>query len=212
VYPQAEHARLSAVLALHWGNERFARPELPFSSFVAGVALHDRGYGQLDADPIGEVGAVRWIAIQEAGFAPVGDDAVVDLVVAMHVHRLVAYGSDPAREAVTARMAAALADLRAGAGVAAEAATDADRITNLCDLVSFDFCEEAATSGSVAIAPAVGAEPVPVRYAVDGEGGVTLAPWPLGVPTLSDVVIGFHADGYPRRLTPVVAEFNLSPG
>jgi hypothetical protein len=212
VYPQAEHARLAAVLALHWGNPQFARPPLPFGSFVAGVALHDRGYGQLDADAIGEVDADRWITIQEAGFAPVDEDAVVDLVVAMHVHRLVSSTGDAARHAVAARMAEALPDLRASAGVDAPAATDADRITNLCDLVSFDFCEEDATSGSVAIAPATGAEPVPVHYAVDGHGGVTLAPWPLDVPTLGDVVIGFQSDGYPHTLAPVVTEFNLCPG
>lgn len=212
VYPQAEHARLAAVLALHWGNDQFARPELPFRSFVTGVALHDRGYGQLDNDAIGEVAGDRWIEIQEAGFAPAGEDAVVDLVVAMHVHRLVSYGGGDVREGVAAHMAEALPRLRVAAGVDEATAADADRITNLCDLVSFDFCEEEATSGSVAIVPAPGAEPVPVRYSVDGHGGVTLSPWPLTVPALSEVVVGFRSDGYPDALAPVVVEFTARPG
>ena len=80
VFPQAEHARLAGTIALAWGNDQFARPALPFDAFVRGVTLHDRGYGQLDADGIGEVPPDRWVAIQRASFAPRGEEPVVDLV------------------------------------------------------------------------------------------------------------------------------------
>ncbi len=181
VIPQAEHARLSALIALHWELP----PPLPFASFVAGVALHDRGYGELDDDAIGEVSTDRWLHIQRAGFAPRGEDAVVDLVVAMHVQRLVSGTDDPRREAVAAEMAAALPAIRAAAGVSAEDAAAADRVTHQCDLVSFDFCEQ--------------------------PGAMTLAPWPLCVAELRDVVRGFRRDGYPHTLEPVVLEFALRP-
>ena len=69
VFPQAEHARLAGAIALAWGNERFARPALPFDAFVRGVTLHDRGYGQLDADGMG-----RWRAI--AGSRSSGPDSL----------------------------------------------------------------------------------------------------------------------------------------
>src|SRR5207249_1188152 len=68
VFPQAEHAELAGDLALAWGNDEFDRPALPFDSFVRGVALHDRGYGELDTDEIGVVARGRWLKIQLAGF------------------------------------------------------------------------------------------------------------------------------------------------
>src|SRR2546423_10124254 len=85
VYPQAEPQRLAGVIAAAF------RPELvplPFDSWVRGVALHDRGYGELDADPLGEMPEERWLAIQTAGVEPNDRDPIVDLVVALHVQRL----------------------------------------------------------------------------------------------------------------------------
>jgi hypothetical protein len=68
VFPQADHARLAAAVALAWRD----RPPLPFDSFVRGVADHDRGYGEHDSDEIGAVESERWVAIQRAGFEPRG--------------------------------------------------------------------------------------------------------------------------------------------
>src|SRR5215467_1482296 len=85
VYPQGEHQRLAGVIAAAF------RPELvplPFEAWVRGVATHDRGYGELDADPLGEMAEERWLEIQRGGIEPQDDDPVVDLVVAMHVQRL----------------------------------------------------------------------------------------------------------------------------
>ncbi len=144
----------------------------------------------------------RWIAIQEAGFTPTGDDPVVDLVVAMHVQRLVSWGRSDADQAVAARMAAELPLFQAAAGVDAATAAAADAITNLCDMVAFDFCVERATSGSVAVPPTAGADPVAVSYHLDGGGGIVLSPWPLGVAELSGLAIAFRSDGLPPCARP----------
>jgi hypothetical protein len=204
VFPQSEHARLAGTVALAWGNDRFARPPLPFDAFVRGVTLHDRGYGELDADGIGEVAPDRWLGIQRAGFTPRGEEPVVDLVVALHVHRLVAGGD--------AGMTAALPGLHRVAGVAESDAAEADRITNLCDRIAFDFCVEEPASGHGAVAPARGAEPVAVVYTVDGQGEITLEPWPLGLPRVGGIIFGFRAEGYPDELEPVVVPFEARPG
>ncbi len=204
VFPQAEHARLAGAIALAWGNEQFAPPALPFDAFVRGVTLHDRGYGQLDADAIGEVAPYRWIEIQRAGFAPRGEESVVDLVVALHVHRLVAGGD--------AGMTAALPALHRAAGVDERDAGEADRITDLCDRIAFDFCVEEPASGSVAVAPAQGAEPVAIDYTVDGHGKITLEPWPLGPRSLGGIILGFATSGYPDELDAVVTPFDVRPG
>jgi Protein of unknown function (DUF3891) len=208
LFPQAEHARLAGMIALAWGNDRFARPTLPFDSFVSGVTLHDRGYAQFDADGIGEVTADRWNAIQRASFTPRGEDPVVDLVVALHVHRLVSRSE----HAGLAAMTAALPELHHAAAVDESDAAEANRVTDLCDRIAFDFCVEEPTSGRVAVAPARGADPVTVGYAVDGNGEITLDPWPLGSPSVSGIILGFRAEGYPDRLEPVVVSFHGRPG
>ena len=59
IFPQAEHMRLAGALAAHWGNGRFPRPPLDFLSFTLGVALHYRGYGLFDDDPLGAMSDER---------------------------------------------------------------------------------------------------------------------------------------------------------
>jgi hypothetical protein len=207
LFPQAEHARLAGVIALAWGNDQFSRPPLAFEAFVHGVTLHDRGYGQHDADGIGEVPPDRWAAIQKASFAPRGEDAVVDLVVALHVHRLVSGGD----QTVLAPMTAALPELHHAAGVDESDAAEADQITDLCDRIAFDFCFEERASGSVAVTPTRRADPVAVAYRVDGHGEITLEPWPLGLPRVSGIILGFRAERYPDELEPVVVPFEARP-
>jgi hypothetical protein len=201
VYPQAEHARLAATIAAAWGNDEIERPPLPFESFVQGVALHDRGYGNLDADGIGEVTPERWVDLQRNSFEPRHEDPVVDVVVAMHARRLVSWSKSPVAAGELAEMDAALPAIREAAGVGEDDALEADRVTDLCDRVSFDLCMESPTSGSVG----------EFSYELDGEGTVTLDPWPLGVPRLPGVLVGFEAEGYPDRLKPVASRFEIKP-
>jgi hypothetical protein len=191
VYPQAEHARLAGAVAAAF------RPEdvpLPFESWVRGVTLHDRGYGELDDDPIGETSQERWAGeIQTAGFRANSGDAVADLVVALHIRRLI--GDDvehPARAALAREIDEAL-------GAVSTEARAADRLTELCDSVAFAFCFEKAASGNVA----------ETAFEYDGGSRIALHPWPLAVPSLRGVVQGFASDGYPERLEPVVSLFEL---
>ena len=183
VYSQAEHARLAGAIAAAW------RPEdvpLPFDSFVRGVTLHDRGYGELDDDPIGGgMSDERWTEIQTRGFRMRSGDDVTDLVVALHIRRLI---GDEAEHPLAREIDAALGDVP-------EAARAADRITELCDRVSFAFCFEEPASGA--------------GFTYDGDETVVLDPWPLAVPELRCVVGGFAADGYPGRLEPVVGLVRL---
>jgi hypothetical protein len=190
VYPQAEHARLAAAIAAAWPPETIP---LPFESFVRGVALHDRGYGELDNDPLGEIEQARWLELMRRGFEPQDDDPVVDLVVALHIRRLVGNASPDFEAALPERLEAA--------GVSEVDAAAADAVTNLCDRISFSFCFEEEGAGIVGS----------YAYTVAADGAATLAPWPLTVPELIETVVGYRADGYPQRLDPVERNFRLSP-
>jgi Protein of unknown function (DUF3891) len=197
VVPQAEHARLSGAIAAVW-----ALPQpLSFESLVRGVTLHDRGYGELDNDEIGAVEPGRWVAIQRRGFRERSGDAVVDLLVALHIRRLIGDDEQPARVEFAHELDAAIPELRAAAGVDEEEAHTADGVTELCDRLSFVFCSGEAESGDVR----------GIRYRYDGAETVVLDPWPLAVPWLAGVVGGFAADGYPERLVPVVRLFRVEP-
>ena len=209
VFPQLEHARLSAAIALAWDEVVIPLP-IRRESFVKGVALHDRGYGEHDADEIGAVPRDRWLAIQRRSFAPTGVDPVVDLVVAMHVRRLVSHGTDDAARAALADMDEGIPALREAAAVSKEDAAAADRITDLCDRVSFDFCLEQPESGSTGVVAPDGGT-IAIRYDMDGEGAIVLDPWPLEGRTVSGVLLGYAADAYPRVLDPVVTPFRIEP-
>jgi len=209
VFPQREHARFAAAIADAW-SDAFAPIRLPRERFVLGVAEHDRGYAEHDADEIGNLSAGRWLAIQQRGFAATHDDAVVDLVVGLHVRRLVSWRGDPETSSVLAAMDAEVPALVRAAGVAAADARVADRVTDLCDRISFDFCLEEPASGSVEVVRADGTA-TEVRYVLDGHGAVALEPWPLAVERLSGTLQAFAAERYPDDLDPVPTPFLLQP-
>jgi hypothetical protein len=192
VFPQADHARFAGSLAVAWADP----PPLPWASFVRGVADHDRGYGEHDDDPIGGVmSEEHWLGIQRRGFAPRGEDPVVDLVVAMHVRRLIGEGE-------AFEEADALIDpLCAAAGVTREVAEAADAVTNVCDVISFQFCFEEPSERELR----------GYRLQLDGQGLVEVDPWPFAVPRLLGLVTAYERDGYPERLVPVVVPYSVVP-
>jgi hypothetical protein len=212
VFPQAEHARFAATIALAWGNGEFPKPALPFESFVRGVALHDRGYEALDTDGIGEVPRGRWLEIQRRSFMPQDDDPVVDLVVAMHVHRLVSPPRDEFERKAVDEMSAQLPELQRRARVDPVAATAADTVTDLCDRISFDLCVEEATTGGAAVATDSHGGRREVRYAIDGRGLVCVEPWPLRPTRLDVLLVGYRAERYPQELEPVVETIRVERG
>lgn len=194
MFPQADHARFAGALATAWAP---LPAQFPFASLVRGVADHDRGYGEHDVDDIDTVDAAAWIEIQRRGFAPRGEDAVVDLVVALHVRRLLSRND----AAATADADAVIESLLAPAGVSREQAEAADVVTNVCDVISFEFCFEAPTERDVR----------GHHLVLDGEGRITVDPWPFRLPELTGLVTAFEADGYPERLVPVVVPYAATP-
>jgi hypothetical protein len=142
----------------------------------------------------------HWVAIQRRGFEPRGDDPVVDLVVALHGRRLLSSQGDEHERAAHADVEALIPSLLEAAGVTREQAEAGDVITNVCDVISFEFCFEELVEREIR----------GHRVSLDEQGVIEVDPWPFAVPQLSGVVTAFEAAGYPRRLVPVVTPFELS--
>jgi hypothetical protein len=209
---QAEHGKLAGALAFLWGNAHFDRPALAHSSFVAGVELHDRGYGFLDNDGIGEAPEERWMAITRTGFYQEFADPVAEMIIKLHLQRLVSYGDAPPRQALLAELAAASAAYAQQHGLDQTLFVRVDRITNLCDSIAFDFCFEQPTTGKVAVYPKNDRpEPVTIDYAVEGDE-IQVHPWPFAVASYHGHLIAYQQEGYPARLAPVLRPFLLRQG
>src|SRR5204862_1893543 len=178
-------ARLAAMLAAAAAAE---------PAVVAGGLGHDRGYPPLDVDGIGEMPPGRGAALMRAGFEPETADPVVDHMARMHLHRL----ARNARPQLAAELEPALPASLARSGMTAEEAAAADAVTELYDMVAFDFCLEEPASGTVS----------GITYGIDGDGGITLDPWPLIPAELDGFVTAFLAEGYPDRPAPLIVPFS----
>lgn len=206
---QAEHQKLAGTLALLWGNAAFERPPIARESFVKGVGLHDRAYGALDNLPIGGIPEHEWLELTRRGFAQAWADPAAELIAKLHLQRLAGYGGSPERQAAAAELT------QAAEAHAREHSLDPalfariDRITNLCDLIAFDFCFEAPAEGAVSVFPRNnGDEQMRVRYRVAG-GTIEVDPWPFAGDSHAGYLVGYQLAGYPDRLEPVVAEYTL---
>jgi hypothetical protein len=210
--PQAEHQRLAGALALAWGNAHFERPKVPFESFVLGVGLHDRAYGELDQSPIGVISEEAWQALTWRGFEQEWADPVADLIAKRHLQRLASYSQSPERQAMARAMEDAIQAKMQEHGLDPELFRRIDRITNLCDSAAFDFSFEASTTGSIKIfARNDSSEEVTVSYWVKG-GTIWLDPWPLNVERLSGAILGYQLEVYPQTLEPVLLAYQVVPG
>lgn len=206
--PQAEHQQLAGILAFHWGNQNFARPPVPFESFVAGVGLHDRAYGALDNLPIGELSDDAWMALTRRGFDLQWSDPIADIIARMHLKRLVGYSDEPARQALAAHCASEIQAQIEQHQLDAAVFARTDRITNLCDRISFDFCFEAPAEGTINIFPDLNRdEQIAVTYRVNGSV-ITVDPWPFAVDQIAGYIVGYRLPAYPARLDPVLVPYD----
>ena len=84
-----------------------------------------------------------------------------------------------------------------------------DRITNLCDSLSFSLCFEVPASGEISIFPRNGEDKeVAVKYRVE-DGLISADPWPFAVDSYEGYLVAYQSDGYPEQLDPVILPYLL---
>ena len=210
VIPQSEHLKLAGALAQVWGNAEFDIPPVERLSLVAGIGLRDRGYGFLDTSPVMEMPAEEWLAISRRGFDMTGSDPVADLITRYHLKRLTRGNPSAAVQELHQTFTREIEQQLQAQGFSAALFEQIDRITELCDGISFSFCFEQPTEGQVAVFPRNGEEAeIQVHYSVDG-ARISIAPWPFSVESITGYIVGYRLPDYPSRLDAVILPYFLS--
>jgi hypothetical protein len=220
-FSQYEHGRLAGTLARHWGNEEFARPELNFEAFADGVTLHDWGYGVLDNLPIGEMDDEAWLQVVRKGIDKIYDHPDTTIIVRLHIRRLLTLNPSPERQAYIDEIDARIASqLNAAVELDPESIHShreryerADKITQLCDMISFDFCFESPRRRSIEVyADPSATATTAITYKIRPGGEVRVEPWPFSVAELSGILYAFRRANYPQRLDPVIVPYVIRHG
>ncbi|MCI0607709.1 MAG: DUF3891 family protein [Anaerolineae bacterium] len=181
VTPQSEHLRLVGTLVILWGNDDFDFPPIERSSMLMGMGLHDRGYGFLDNSAIGGMSEEEWNRIARGSFYMQYSDIVANTIVKYRVRRLASHDESAERKVMTAEFSQVIEEQIKQYNLSKEMFDCMDRITDLCDRISFDFCMDVPDSGEVSIFPRNGEdEEVPVRYHVE-DGTIHVTPWTFSV-------------------------------
>jgi hypothetical protein len=210
IFPQYEHGRLAGTAARAWGNSTFDRPALDFEAFIAGVALHDWGYGVLDNLPIGAAPEDEWLEVIRKNVEKRYTHPTTDIIVKLHLRRLLSMHDSPAREALINDIDKRIENrLEEGKTPLAEYQR-ADKITQFCDMLSFSFCFEAPGQQTYEVFPQQGSDKkTDITFDLQPDGEVIVNPWPFSVPSISGVTYAFEAEGYPDALNPLVVPFKI---
>ncbi len=209
VTPQSEHLKLVGTLAMLWGNDEFDLPPIERVSMIAGMGTHDRGYGYLDNHPIGGMDEVEWFPIARRTFNMPCSDVVADTLVKYHFRRLAGHDDSPGRIALTEEFSKAIEEHLEEHNLSKDLFDRIDRITDLCDSLSFSLCFDVPASGKISIFPRNGKDTqVTVKYHVE-EGLIRVDPWPFSVDSHKGYLLAYQADGYPDTLDPVILTYEL---
>ena len=192
-----------------WGNDDFDVPPINRSSMITGMGLHDRGYGYLDDFPIGSMSEDEWNEIARRSFYMQYSDTIADTIAKYHVRRLASHDKSEERKAMTLEFSQAIGKQLRQNNLSERLFDRIDRITELCDKISFDFCMDVPDSGGVSIYRRnSGDEEVLVKYHVE-DGVIHVVPWPFSVSRYESYLIAYQSDGYPDKLDPFILPYLL---
>ncbi len=209
VTPQSEHLKLVGTLAMLWGNDEFDLPPIERESMILGMGTHDRGYGYLDNHPIGGMDESEWFPIARQTFYMPCSDLVADTIVKYHFRRLAGHDDSPGRKALAAEFSTAIDEHLKKHNLSKELFDRLDRITDLCDSLSFSLCFDVPASGEIAIFPHNDEDTeTTVKYHVE-DGVISADPWPFSVNHYEGYLVAYKSDGYPETLDPVILTYEL---
>ncbi len=209
VTPQSEHLKLVGTLAMLWGNADFDVPPIERASMIAGMGQHDRGYGYLDNAPVGGMSDEIWLPIARRTFSMPCSDVAADTIVKYHFRRLASHGGSAQREALAAEFSRSLDEHVRQHGLSAALFERIDRITDLCDRISFNLCFDVPTSGVISVFPRNDQDTqLSVQFHVE-DGVIHVNPWPFAVDVHEGYLLAYRKEGYPENTDPVILPYRL---
>ncbi|MSR71344.1 MAG: DUF3891 family protein [Candidatus Taylorbacteria bacterium] len=209
VTPQSEHARLSATIAMLWGNSDFEKTTLPQDSFVRGVLFHDRGFGSHDNYSLGNLSKEERELTLIDGILKASNDPVADIVTLLHIKRLTKmYPPEQIKE--IADLCDKTLELKMKTSkFSKEEFTFADRITELADDIAFDFAFGDEDGGEASVLKKHDdKEFTQIKFTIQGIT-ISMNPWPLSVDHYEGFIIGYEKEGYPQVLNSQLINFIL---
>lgn len=211
IVPQSEHAQLAGIIALLWGNDEFDLPDFNFDSFVMGVALHDFGHGYLDTHELGAMDDDLSYKVDSSLVNVKLPNPIADAVAHFHILRLFRnYSHWP--DLIDICEERILNDIKLS-GISKKKFIWADRITEFCDVLSFDFCFDKPKDLICEVSPKrANIKTVSVRFKFDGDETVYIDPWPLKVDGYQGYILGYASNNYPNDLEPIIRKYVLLPG
>ena len=212
IITQQEHARLAYQLAAAYGNDDFDLPDLPIDSFLTGVLFHDRGFGLMDEHEIGGMDAKEHLEVLRKGALEAYSDPVADLVARFHIRRLLGNKNYPSRDKVGANLDGLIDTVLHTHTLERTIFERTDRITKLCDSMSFDFCQELIRQQETSVFPRNDrSETTRIRHRTASLSRMAASPWPFKPKTINGHVLGYKPQGYPARLEPVLIPYLVEP-
>lgn len=212
ITPQMTHAMFAGHLAYHWGNEHFDKPSLEFSSFVKAIGNHHLGYGFFDTIDFTTLDDDQILKIFKDDCGIDMGDSIAELVIKFHNARLVQGridrgGGDVIKnylQELREEMNASLKNVE----ISREDFMWTDRLTNLCDKISFDFCFENPTSAKIGVYQKKDdKDQLEIEYIIEDDGLVRVNPWPFNIDKITGYIQGYRSESYPVKLVPVVKTF-----
>ena len=174
-----------------------------------GMGQHDRGYGYLDNFAIGGMKEEEWNGIARRGFYMQCSDIVADTIAKYHIRRLASHDKSVERKAMTAEFSLVIEDQLRKNGLSKALFDRIDRITDLCDKISFAFCMDVPNTDELSIYPSNREDiEVLLRYHVE-DGVINVTPWPFSVTSYEGYLIAYQSDGYPEKLDPFILQYRL---
>jgi len=205
VVPQLEHQRLAGILAYHWGNATFRLPDVDREAFLLGIATHDHVFCALDTLAIGDISQEQRSEQVNQWIASSYENKEAELVVFLHVRRLMQELQIPS---LYERLNDRVQDLITTHSLNLVAYEQADTITDLCDLIAFDFSFEADISRTRTVYQDSSSN-AEITYKLS-KGKIILDKWPFNVPKIEGYILGYEQNGYPENLQPVLLNYELA--
>ena len=216
IIPQREHARLAGNIAIYWGNKNFDVPRIPLHSVTKGITFHQNGYKPFDTYPVKEMDDDTLINVFKNDFNVQMSDTNAELISMFHQLRLISkrLTTKPSDkfEKLRKEFEVAIKEKLPSSKYSKDDFLWADRITNLCDRISFNFSFGEEMAESISVYPKVGSgDIIEIKQLLKDEHTIELENWPFSTKQIRNVVIAYESEGYPKLLRPVLLEFRLLP-